>query len=203
MVVLTKNQREIIELFRKNLFLKTTILQLMKILKKKSYQRVYEAIKELEKANIVIIVKIGNSSLVEIAKTEETAINLAYIEEKEAISKKIPNIKELLDISELADDILIISGSYAKETQTKNSDTDLVVITKEDAFKKAKLIENRTLTFSPEVHPLVITKKDFIDMLLSKEHNFGKEVFKYHLILKNARRYYEIIFEAIKNGFIS
>jgi len=201
MVELTKNQKEIIELFRNNIFLKETILQLMKILKKKSYQRVYEAVKILERKDILLISKIGNSSLVGLAKTEETAIIFAYIEEKEAMSKKIPYILELLNIPELSDDILIISGSYAKGTPTKKSDLDFVVITKENAFKKSKIIENRTLTFHPEIHPMVFTQKDFIDMLLSKEHNFGKEIFKNHIILKNARRYYEIIFHAIKNGF--
>lgn len=201
MVELTKNKKEIIELFRKDIFLKLTILQIMKKLKKKSYQRIYESVKEFEKENILSISKVGQSSLVELGKSHETAIILSYIEEKESMSKKIPNLKDLLNISEFSDDILIITGSYAKGTQTKNSDIDFAVITKEDAFKKSKILENRTLTFHPEIHPIVFTQKDFKEMLLSREHNLAKEIFKYHIIFKNSRRYYELVFEAVKNGF--
>ena len=53
----------------------------------------------------------------------------------------------------------------------------------------------------PKFHPLVITQKNFIDMLLDKKQNFGKEIFNNRLLFRNASRYYELIKEAMENGF--
>ncbi len=72
---------------------------------------------------------------------------------------------------------------------------------KEKAFEKQKLLENLTSLIIPKVHCLVFTYKDFIDMLLDKEPNFGKEIFNKRLIFKNTSRYYDLINEAITNGF--
>ncbi|MCX6748415.1 MAG: hypothetical protein NT076_02320 [Candidatus Pacearchaeota archaeon] len=38
-------------------------------------------------------------------------------------------------------------------------------------------------------------------MLLDKEENYGKEIFKNRLIFRNSNRYYYDLKEAIKNGF--
>ena len=38
-------------------------------------------------------------------------------------------------------------------------------------------------------------------MLLDTKENYGKEIFKNRLLFRNSRRYYELIKEAIKNGF--
>ena len=38
-------------------------------------------------------------------------------------------------------------------------------------------------------------------MLLSNSENYGKEIFKNRLLFRNSYRYYEIIKEAINNGF--
>lgn len=198
---LTKNQLEILDLFRKNPFLKASILKIMKTLNKKSYQRVHETIKFLADKKILKIEKYGNSSMASILLGSQSIPLLSYLEEQEALSKKIPNIEKILEFKEFLDDIVLVTGSYAKGTQTKQSDIDLAIITKENAFKKQKLAENLTLTFHPKIHAIAFTYKDFKEMLLSKEENFGKEVFKNCLIFRNARRYYELLIEAIENGF--
>jgi len=198
---LTKNQLEILDLFRKNLFLKASILKIMKISNKKSYQRVHEAIKFLADREILKVEKYGNSSIASILLGSQSIPVLSYLEEQEALIKKIPNIEKILEFREFLDDIVLVAGSYAKGTQTKQSDVDLVIISKDNAFKKQKLIENLTLTFLPKIHAISFTYKDFKEMLLSKEENFGKEAFKNHLIFRNARRYYELLIEAIENGF--
>lgn len=200
MKILTKKKIEILNIFRKNIFLEATIRQISKNLKK-AYAKIHQAVKELERENILTIKKVGKSSVCKINLSRESISTLAFLEEQEATSKKIPNIEKILDFDEFLDDIMIVTGSYAKSTQTKKSDIDLVIITKENAFKKQKLLENMTLTFSPEIHPIAFTYKDFIDMLLSGEQNFGKEVFNNRIIFRNAERYYCLIKEAIKNGF--
>ena len=39
------------------------------------------------------------------------------------------------------------------------------------------------------------------EVLLDKEENYGKEIFKNKLLFRNSERYYELIKEAIENGF--
>jgi len=199
--MITKNKLEILNLFRRNIFLKISILQLAKELKKKSYPKIYDAIKELEKDKIVRSEKIGNSNIISIHLNSESILELSYLDEQESLSKKIPNIEKILDFKEFLDDIVLVTGSYANNKQTSKSDIDLVIITKEDPFKKQKLIDNLTSLFLPKFHPIVISYKDFIEMLLDTKENYGKEIFKNRLLFRNSRRYYELIKEAIKNGF--
>ena len=201
--MLTKNQIDILNLYRKNIFLESSMLGLKKDLKKSSYQRIYEAVKELEKEEVIKIKKIGNSSVCKINLSQKSISLLSQIDEQESFLMKIPGIEKILDFKEFLDDIIIVTGSYARRNQTSKSDIDLVIITKEDAFKKQKLIENLTILFIPKIHPITITYKDFIDMLLDKSENYGKEIFKNRLLFRNSRRYYELIKEAIDNGFRS
>jgi len=198
--MLTKKQIEILDLFRKNVFLSLTIRGISKKLKK-AYPKTYEAVKILKNKNIIKIEKIGSSSLCKVNLDDRTVSILSFLDEQEAYSKNIPNIQEILSFKELLEDIILVTGSFAKGKQTKTSDIDLMVITKEKAFQKQKLIENKTSLFIPEIHIIVVTKQDFIKMLLEKEENLGKEVFKNRLIFRNANSFYGLVKEAIKNGF--
>lgn len=197
---LKKNQIGVLNLFRNSIFLSKTIRKISIILKK-SYPKIHETIKELEKQNILKLKKIGNSNICELSLSQESISFLSFLDQQESLSKKIPNINNILEFKEFLDDIILITGSYSKNKQTEKSDIDVIFITKTDAFKKQKLLENLTLTFKPIIHPIIITYKDFIDMLLSKEENLGKEAFKNHLIFRNSERYYLLIKEAIENGF--
>ena len=197
--MLKKTQIGIINLFRKNIFLRKTIREVSLILKK-DYPNTYNAIMELEKEGLIKIEKVGNSKVCFIELNKKTTSFLSFLDEQEAISANIPNIDKILSTKEFNDDILFVAGSYAIGKQTKTSDIDLVIITKEKAFEKQKLLENLTSLMTPRVHCLVFTYKDFVDMLLSKEPNFGKEIFNKRLIFKNTSRYYDLISEAIING---
>lgn len=203
MEIITKNELNILNLFKKNIFLKTSIREIMKRVNSKSYQRVYEAIKILEKKDILKSEKLGNTSIISLKFSRNTISILSFIDEQE--EKEIPNFQKILGIKEITDYLILVTGSYANKKATKNSDLDLVVIVpdKEKIADIQKLIENITLLFVPEIHLYVLRKKDFIEMLTEKKENYGKEIFKNHIILKNAQTYYELIGEAIENGFKS
>jgi predicted nucleotidyltransferase len=200
MSILSKNQVEILGLFEKNIFLKATIRELMHRLKKKSYQRIYESVNELEKRNMLRTTKHGNATLCELSLSPETVSAFSFLEEQKAFATRIPNIRKILEFKEFRDDILLVTGSYAKGTSSAKSDIDLAVITKENAFNKQKLIENLTALFTPSIHPIVMLQQDFIDMLLEKKENYGKEILKNRLLLRNSARYFELIKEAIDHG---
>ncbi len=195
-----KSHLVILNFFRKDVFLAKTIRELS-LLVKKDYPTVYNAVKELAQKKIIRTKTIGKSTVCEVNLGIETISLLSYLDEQEALARRIPNLEKVLDLREFLDDVLLVTGSYAKGKETSRSDIDLVIITKGGAFNKQKLIENLTPLLLPKIHPVVITQKDFISMLLDKKQNFGKEIFKNKLLFRNSSRYYNLIKEAIENGF--
>ncbi len=195
-----ESQIRVLELFRKNIFLNESIRKISLILGR-SYPKIYEAIKELERQKMILITKVGNSHVCSLILNKETIAMLSLLDKQESFSKKIPNIDKILDFKEFLDEVIIVSGSYAKGKQTNKSDIDLILITREEAHKKQGLMENMTMTFLPEVHVIAFSYKTFVEMLLNDEFNLGKETFKARLIFRNPERYHELIKEAIKNGF--
>ena len=198
---INKNELRILGLFRKALFLKVSIRELMNKIESKSYQRVYEAVEELVKKNVLISEKIGNTNLISLNLSREAILLLSFLDEKEG--NKIPNYSKILDIKEISDYLILVTGSYASGKFNKKSDIDLVVIVsdKEDVVSIQKLVENKTMLFVPSVHLYVFRKKDFVEMLTDKKENYGKEIVKNKIILKNAQRFYELVKEAIDNGY--
>ena len=198
---LTKNQIKIIDFFRRNIFFKGSIREIMKQINSRSYQRVYEAIESLEKQQILASEKIGNTKIINLNMSRKTFLNLAFFDEQE--DKNIPNTSKIIELKEISDYLIIITGSYARKNANKKSDLDLVIIipNKENPVNVQKLVENLTMLLVPEVHLYVFRKKDFIEMLTDQKDNYGKEIFRNHLILKNAQIYYELINEAIQHGF--
>jgi predicted nucleotidyltransferase len=196
-----KNELKILDLFRKNLFLEASMHEIMKKINSKSYQRIYDAIENLIKKNILKSEKIGNLRLISLKLTRESNIALSYLDDFE--KKNIPNYSKIIEIKEISDYIILVTGSYAKGTATKKSDLDLVVIVPNDAniVKIQNKLENETMLFIPEMHIYVFRKKDFLDMLIEKKENYGKEIFRNNVLLKNSQLYYELIKEAIENGF--
>jgi predicted nucleotidyltransferase len=198
--LLSKNTAGILNLFRRDILMEKTIRELAKMLGK-SYPKIHKAAKEMERNGVLAVKKVGNASICRVNFSPKTISLLSFLDEQESFSKDIPNMEKILEFSEFLDDIVLVAGSYAKGRQTPKSDIDLVVITKSNAIKKQKLIENMTSLLLPLMHPIVITQKDFIIMLLEKKQNYGKEIFKNRLLFRNAERYYLLIKEAWENGF--
>jgi len=199
-MMLKKSQVEVLNVFRKDIFTSKSIRELS-LLIKKDYPTVHRAVKELSKMKILKIKKVGKASICELSFSPDAISTLAFLDEQEAFPRKIPNMDKVLEFREFLEDIIIVTGSYAKGKETGKSDIDLAIITAGNAFNKQKLIETLASLFIPKIHPIVVTKKDFIDMLKDKKPNFGKEIFKNKLIFRNASLYYLLIKEAIENGF--
>ncbi len=201
MGIISKNELKVLDLFRKNLFLKLSIRLIMQKINSKSYQRVYEAVESLVRKNILNSEKVGNVNLISLKLSRETILNLAYLEEQDGYT--IPNYNKFVEINEITDYLILVTGSYAKGNSTKKSDLDLVIIVpnKEDVVAIQKLVENITLLFIPQIHLYVFTKKDFVEMVRDKKDNYGKEIIKNRVILKNAQIFYELVKEAIENGY--
>lgn len=186
-------------LFRKSLFLRKTIREISLLLKK-DYPNTYNTIIELEQEGFIKIEKVGKSKVCFVELNQKTISLFSFLDEQEAFGVNIPNINKILDFKEFHEDIMLITGSYVLGKQKKESDIDLVLIVKEKAFEKQKLLENLTSLMIPKIHALVFSQKDFIDMLLDKKPNLGKEIFNKHLIFRNTTKYYILVKEAIEHG---
>jgi len=198
--LLKRSNTELLELFRNDIFLSKTIRQIALTLKK-PYPKVHHAIGELEASNIITTKSVGRSVVCALKWSNDAMSLLSFLDEQEALSRKIPNMDKILGFKEFLDDIILVTGSYAKGRQTRASDMDLVVITRDNPASRQKLLENLTSLMSPPVHPAAISYKDFTGMLVDKEESYGKEIFRNRLIFRNAKRYYELIKEAVGNGF--
>lgn len=197
-------ERKILDLFRKNLFAEFTLNQLMEKLSKKSYNWTYKAVSKLSK-NVLIATKIGNTTIIKLNLNCPLTISyLAFLDRQEAYEKNIPIINELIEnISKKTPYfILIITGSYATGSVKEGSDIDLVVIVEDEANKKevSPHIKEVTRLSGVNIDEHIFTKNEFYLMLTSDKENFGKEVFRKHLLFYGAEMYYQIVKEAIKNG---
>jgi predicted nucleotidyltransferase len=201
MEIYHKNEIKILNLFRKNIFLKLSIREIMNQIISKSYQRVHDAVHSLIRKDILESEKIGNTQLITLKLSRVSIVALSYLDDSEI--KNIPNYLKIIDLKTISDYIILVTGSYAKGTATKKSDLDLVVIVpnEADVVKIQRKLENETMLFIPPMHIYVFTKKDFFDMLVDKKENYGKEIFRNNILLKNPQLYYELIYEAVDYGF--
>ena len=202
--MLTSRELQVLDLFRKDILDSFTIREVMKKLDTKSYDWTYNTIKKLERENIIILKRKGQSRLCSINLEEQKSIMyLSLLEELSALNKKIPNLSKILSLMPLDFHILIIAGSYADSTFTKKSDVDVVVIIdkKEEKTWMLNKLTNAGDLLIPNLHPYIFTNEEFIEMLINREENYGKEIGRKHIILSGAELYFKILREAIKRGY--
>ena len=172
------------------------ILKISKALKM-DYKNVYSIIKRLEKILLVKIETFGQSSRVKLnAQAHPLVFEAEFERRKDVLKDKnlavmLSNFKRTIK-SRLY--VLLLFGSYAKKTQTKSSDIDLMFICTdglEDAFEKDA---NRVARSIPlPLHPLVFSESQFIEMINAKESNVGQEALKNNIILYGIEQYYGMV----------
>ena len=200
--MLTKDETDIIDVFRIDVFRSYTIRELMKATGRKTYTWTFNATKKLVKLGMLNMETKGNSNICSINLYSPLAISyLSLLDETEAVSRKIPRLDELINEMPAPFFTFIVGGSYAEGIQTKKSDLDVCVIVDDaaDTQKIQRMLENKIMI--PRLHPFVFRKSEFVKMLLSKEANYGRMLFRKRLIAFGAGNYYLMIREAVENGF--
>jgi len=172
------------------------ILMISKALKM-DYKNTYSIIKRLEKLALVKIETFGQSSRVKLRKTVHPIVFEAELERRKEILKNknlvvmLNNFKRAIK-SKLY--ILLLFGSYAKKTQTKSSDIDLMFICSDNCQEVFEKDVNRISRSMPlPLHPLVFSESQFIEMINAKESNVGQEALNNNVILCGIESYYEMI----------
>lgn len=198
---------EILYLFAKEPWKKYTFTELQKVSKKKSKSYLELTLKKFIENNILKRELIGHLPVYSLNNQSSKARGFAgfAIEYFSWNKKHIPydDLQRIINKIPTPSYILLITGSYASEKQTENSDMDIVIIIDDSAEPKriyASLVHACELNIPP-IHLYVFKNKEFIEMLCNEEWNYGKEIAKNNLILTGGGVYLKLVEEAIKNGF--
>ena len=186
---------------------KYTFTELKKASKKKSKSYLALSLKKFVKKNILKQEMMGKLPVysLDISSTK-ARIFAGFILENDAWSKKqIPykDMEKIMLQMPTQDYVFIIAGSYAKNKQTEKSDIDVVILV-DDAMETKRVYAELSHACEmniPPIHLYVFKNKEFLEMLLNKEANYGKEIVLNNLILCGGQVYIHLIAEAMNHGF--
>ncbi|MBI5398002.1 nucleotidyltransferase domain-containing protein [Candidatus Woesearchaeota archaeon] len=159
------------------------------------YASFYRTIQEM--TGLLIIKKVGKAKTLKLnlkSQTIHSYLTISSEQEKEEFIKNKPLIK-IIEKDLDTKDIVLLFGSYAKGTETKRSDIDMIIINKKGE-KSISFSKHETL-FDKEINPMFFKEKEFILMLRDKEENVGKQALKSHVVLNNPKRFWEVVLDAI------
>lgn len=186
---------EVIRLLIENRDKELSINQIAKLLKK-DYKNTHNIVSRLSKRAVVELQPIGRSHRVALRNTMHPLIFEAeYSRRSDLLKNK--------DIVVMHDSfrglrstlyVLLVFGSYAKRTQTKHSDIDLLFIVPDAAEDRMeKEIRNIADTLPLKLHVNVFKETDFRAMKNSKQITVGSEAIRHNLILHGIEAYYEML----------
>jgi len=199
--MLTKEQIEILSVFRKNIHLKFTFKEIKQKSRKNSNNIIQLAIRNFRKLNLIKSDKVGNVSVYCLNLDNNLTISyLSLIEQiKIKNDKKLP--KNTLDaiqkniLKKTGFFVLLVFGSYANGSATEKSDLDVAFLVQDEKLKKEimpyiETIKRRELV---KIHYEVFSSSEFLEMLKSEQENVGKEIFRNNFIYYGAGQYYNLI----------
>lgn len=161
-----------------------------------NYRIAYEKVMLLEKEGLMRITKAGNSKICELTYRFDVKIFEAEQARRDELLKN-KNLSVMLDSfmgisSKLF--VLLVFGSYAKKTNTKFSDIDLMFIVPDEAEKNLdKEIQTIAFTLPLKIHISVFKESEFRAMKNSKEATVGSEAIKNNIVLYGVEPYYGMI----------
>ena len=154
-----------------------------------NYKSAYNAVMKLAQQKLITLEKLGNTNLCSF-NNHFNPLVFAVEYERRADLIKDKNFKVLYStLKEIQlSFITLLFGSFAKKTTTKHSDIDLLIIS-----EKNTEIEQVLLLIPLEIHPTIISHKDFIAMAKSREFSVVSEAMKKNVILKGIEDYYQLL----------
>jgi predicted nucleotidyltransferase len=162
-------------------------------LTKLSLKSVQNSLKNLEQERILISKIVGKNKFFRINKDEPKtryALEIGeLIKTIEFLNKNtlLKSFAEKIQNSEA--DAVIIFGSFAKNTQKKDSDLDILILSEKEIGLPAHLSPKK-------IHSIVMNKEEFLKN--TKESVLISEIFINHIILKNSNLFINSIWEWLK-----
>lgn len=194
---MTKTQEQILQLLLSQPDERFSIRRIARMLKK-SYTLTYNNLQVLLKQEIVEKQAVPPAQMIRLNEQAPTSIFVDMERKRtESFLEKHSWIKlyshDVLKSAETPFFIMLVFGSYAKGTETKASDLDILVIvpTKADIPALEKAAQQYTKV---KKGIIVVNAKDFIEMIKNpKTLNVGNETKKHHIILYGAEHYYQLL----------
>lgn len=171
---------------------KTFSIRQIAIIRKINYKSAYNAIQALAKEGIITLENKGNITL---CMFNRKFNNSVFIVEDYRLHELLKNKDFLVMYNQIrkvnSQFILLLFGSYAKKTESKHSDIDLLLIS-----NNPKPIERETRLLPLNIHLTSITYEDFTAMLKSKEFTVVSEAIKHNVLFFGIEDYYRLIYNA-------
>jgi predicted nucleotidyltransferase len=163
---------------------------------KKDYKNAHNIVTRLSKLPLIRLQPFGRSYRVKLINMVHPLIFEAeYLRKNELLNNK--DVAVAYDYfkglrSKLY--VLLVFGSYAKKTQTKHSDIDLMFIVPDaEEEKMEREIQNIAGTLPLKIHINIFRETDFKAMKNSNEITVGSEAIEHNIILHGIEPYYEML----------
>ncbi len=195
--MLTLKQLEILNVFWREPWREFSFSDLKRLLNESSSSKLQKAIGNFKKENLVNISIVGRTSLISLNFENNKLFD--YLSLLDFEFRKIPlDIllliqKEILKESEFFS--IVVFGSYVSGEQKKGSDLDVAIVVESEDVKKrivpvVKSVKRKSLI---EIHDLVFTREEFLEMLCVDEENVGKEIARKNYVFYGLVNFYKLI----------
>ena len=195
----------LLKVWKKNPFSEFSISEIMKASGKNTKPWVFNALKLLAREKLLTSKRKGNLDIYRLNIENPLLVQtLQFIEAQESLGfPKLGLIAEAIAKIPRKDYCMIVFGSYAESKQKKDSDLDICMLVESEKIGNAikPYLNEVKLNHPINVDEHYITFDDFVKMLLRKEENIGKQIFRKHILFFNSDIYYRLIREAYENGF--
>lgn len=198
-----KLELKIVDLLAKNIEKEFTINEIAKTLEE-YYSFVHRTVNKLAKDGMIVKNRVGKSHLCSLnLDNEKTSvlIQLSEIEKKENFYITNKELKLILEdfVKSLEPQIkniitIILFGSYAKGTATKESDIDILLIRKE-RIEIEKITKEIYAKYGKEITPILMLVNDFKEQ---KDKSMIKEMIKNHYVLYGVENFVDLVFKKWK-----
>lgn len=193
-----KLELKIVDLLARNTERKFTINEIAKSLKE-YYSFVHRTVNKLIKDNVITKEKVGKSHLCSINLRNEKTIILIQLSEIEKKNEFYNSNKEIkLILEDFIESVRLINpisivlfGSHVKGITTKESDIDILLISKTKA-KIDKITKEMYAKYGKEINVIVMDSEDF---KRQKDKTLIKEVIKDHYVLYGVEKFVNLVFE--------
>jgi len=154
-----------------------------------NYKSAYNAVKKLQDKGLVDLEKIGNTIICTFTRRFDPLVFEVEYQRKEDFKKNKDFNVICSRLEELKFQfVALLFGSYAKKSQGKGSDIDLLVISENEREVK------RAVSLIPlKIHLTAVTNEEFDIMAKSKEFSVVSEAMKNNIILVGIEDYYRMI----------
>lgn len=143
--------------------------------------------------------KIGNTNLIRLNIVPNQDIYMVEDKRTKEFLFKNPGlsvIKKYVEEINYPFFIVLVFGSYAKDTKTEKSDIDICIISDNKDKERELIGKLNLLSLRLGIHEF--TTKEFTSMIEKSQNNLGHEIIKKNIIIYGIENYYNLISKWMK-----